>query len=171
MVGCAVSSCRKKQFKGSGIHFFSFPSDPHQKRLWIELINRKNFEPTVHSRVCSLHFEDSCFETDPAVLKSIEWKLERPKIKPFAVPSIGLTGEKKKRRSRILRKKNDEQEKTRPVSVQSGVSKAKLSNVNGITKSFKSRKKCKCKENRNKKKSFCEVSNHKKFNFYFTLHY
>ena len=90
MVGCAVDSCRKRQFKGSGIHFFSFPSDPKQKSIWIERINRTDFEPSVHSRVCSLHFEDSCFEKNPAVLKSIDWKLDRPKIKQDAVPTICL---------------------------------------------------------------------------------
>eukprot|EP00794_Sanderia_malayensis_P007394 gene7394-8214_t len=93
MVGCAVNGCRNRQFKGSGIHFFSFPSDPEQKRIWVDKINRKDYEPTVHSRVCSLHFEDNCFEKDPAVLKSIDWKLNRPKIKQFAVPSIRLKDE------------------------------------------------------------------------------
>ena len=90
MVGCAVKSCRKRQYKGSGIHFFSFPTDAKHRDIWIERICRENFEPTVHSRVCSLHFEDSCFEKDPAVLKSIDWKLDRPKIKHDAVPTIAL---------------------------------------------------------------------------------
>ena len=49
-----------------------------------------HFNPTAHSRVCSVHFEDSCFEKDPAVLRSIDWKLDRPKIKADAVPTMKL---------------------------------------------------------------------------------
>ena len=93
MVGCAVKSCRRRQYKGSGIHFFSFPTDPLQRRAWVEKISRHNFKPTAHSRVCSIHFENSCFEKDPAVLRSIDWKLDRPKIKHDAVPTIALGSE------------------------------------------------------------------------------
>ena len=49
-----------------------------------------HFNPTAHSRVCSVHFEDSCFEKDPAVLRSIDWKLDRPKIKADAIPTMKL---------------------------------------------------------------------------------
>ena len=88
MVGCAVKSCRRRQYKGSGIHFFSFPTDPVQRKVWMS--KTSHFNPTAHSRVCSVHFEDSCFEKDPAVLRSIDWKLDRPKIKADAVPTMKL---------------------------------------------------------------------------------
>ena len=88
MVGCAVKSCRRRQYKGSGIHFFSFPTDPVQRKIWMS--KTLHFNPTAHSRVCSVHFEDNCFEKDPAVLRSIDWKLDRPKIKADATPTIML---------------------------------------------------------------------------------
>lgn len=90
MVGCAVRSCRRRQYKGSGIHFFSFPTDPVQRQAW--MIKTAHFNPTTHSRVCSIHFEDNSFEKDPAVLRSIDWKLDRPKIKADAIPTIKLEG-------------------------------------------------------------------------------
>lgn len=54
------------------------------------MIKTSHFNPTTHSRVCSIHFEDNSFEKDPVVLRSIDWKLDRPKIKADAVPTIKL---------------------------------------------------------------------------------
>jgi len=42
------------------VEFFPFPSSKHPKvhRKWLELLRRRNFEPSRHDRICSMHFVD-----------------------------------------------------------------------------------------------------------------
>ena len=35
---------------------FRFPSDPVQRRLWVQAIKREKWQPNAYSRVCSDHF-------------------------------------------------------------------------------------------------------------------
>ena len=43
------------------ITFHSFPQDETVRAKWIRAISRKDFVPTKHSRVCSLHFRETDF--------------------------------------------------------------------------------------------------------------
>lgn len=68
---CAVPNCisdgRKKTNLEKypwmqGVQFFPFPTEKKEKKnrqQWLKLINRENFEPKRHHRICSLHFVDS----------------------------------------------------------------------------------------------------------------
>lgn len=42
--------------------FYSFPKDPERRRLWEQQLRRENFEATDHTRICSKHFTDDCFD-------------------------------------------------------------------------------------------------------------
>lgn len=60
--GCVNASnkidCLKKE-----ISFHRFPlKEPRRLQLWQTLMKRKNFVPSVHSVLCSEHFEKDCFE-------------------------------------------------------------------------------------------------------------
>ena len=68
MSSCVVPGCQsgygtKNEFpEGVGKH--RFPKDPRMRELWIKAIPRADWVPTVHSRVCSLHFVKSDFKVD-----------------------------------------------------------------------------------------------------------
>lgn len=49
-------------------------------KKWIHSIRRKNFKPTMASRICSIHFKDSDFIHSERLILD--------KLKPDAVPSI-----------------------------------------------------------------------------------
>ncbi|KAG5865710.1 hypothetical protein JTB14_007173 [Gonioctena quinquepunctata] len=55
MVMCFVPGC--KHYSEQRIYkFFVFPADPAEIKKWINLIRRKDREPSKHSLVCSCHF-------------------------------------------------------------------------------------------------------------------
>lgn len=41
--------------------FFSFPHEPNLKQKWIEAMGNKDWFPTKHSTICSVHFEEASF--------------------------------------------------------------------------------------------------------------
>lgn len=44
---------------------YRFPKDPVKCATWVEHIKRKDWQPTAYSRLCSAHFDESCYVTDP----------------------------------------------------------------------------------------------------------
>ncbi|XP_049798823.1 uncharacterized protein LOC126233459 [Schistocerca nitens] len=38
------------------------PKDENRRQLWIQARKRKNFKPSAHTRLCSKHFEENCFD-------------------------------------------------------------------------------------------------------------
>ncbi|XP_076354003.1 zinc finger MYM-type protein 1-like isoform X2 [Tachypleus tridentatus] len=82
MVYCVAYGC--KNGSGSGKSFFSFPckeKEPSRWRLWVRMVNRKNWTPSHHAKLCQDHFERSCFVSDPAVLDSVGFKPGRLRLK------------------------------------------------------------------------------------------
>jgi hypothetical protein len=55
---CTVVGCTNRWQKGSKISWHRFPSetDQERRRLWINALNRKDFEPNPSDRVCGRHF-------------------------------------------------------------------------------------------------------------------
>nr|ACO11899.1 THAP domain-containing protein 2 [Lepeophtheirus salmonis] len=93
MLTCCCSGCRTgcrqhkkaKHESGSPISnsnysLHIFPKDEDLKNKWVLAIGRKNFIPSKYSRVCSRHFHESCFRSDP--------KETRSKLKSNAIPTI-----------------------------------------------------------------------------------
>ncbi|XP_068624354.1 THAP domain-containing protein 1-like [Battus philenor] len=62
MVHCCVLGCRNRSERRSkNITFHSFPKDLTNRSRWINFTGRKNWRPSKHGRLCSSHFEGSCF--------------------------------------------------------------------------------------------------------------
>ncbi|XP_050041841.1 uncharacterized protein [Dermacentor andersoni] len=78
MPGCCVPNCGNHS--RNGWRLFHFPTQRERRILWLTGINRRDWEPTKWSSVCSAHFEDDSFEQK----RADGWK----KLKPNAVPKL-----------------------------------------------------------------------------------
>ena len=67
-VSCSVIDCTNRFQKGSGIMFYRIPEREPKRTLWKNAIRRKNWEPSVHSRVCSRHFLSGEFKFELVVI-------------------------------------------------------------------------------------------------------
>ena len=66
MPSCVVNGCKEGNH-GRKIEFQTFPlpkSDLKLRKKWIDEINRENWVPSDHSRVCSKHFDESAFDNN-----------------------------------------------------------------------------------------------------------
>ena len=88
MVYCAAFGCNEGSAKGGNTSFFSFPKDATLRNRWVANMHRDRFTPAKHSRLCSLHFERSCFDRDPVLMASMGYKGARISLKPDAVPTL-----------------------------------------------------------------------------------
>ena len=64
---CSVAKCKSGYASANSpttkkISFFAFPKNNDLRNAWTRACHRQGFEPTEHSRICSLHFEESDFE-------------------------------------------------------------------------------------------------------------
>jgi len=93
---CAAYGC-KSGYKSSTVDkdvtFHSFPRDEELRDRWIRANPRKDFIPTKHSRLCSLHFQPSDFvderqDTNKSRLKQKGEKPVRRHLKEGVVPSV-----------------------------------------------------------------------------------
>lgn len=83
---CSVPMCSSdtRLEKCKGVSFHSFPKNEQLQQQWIQNIRRdvgKDFNLNSHTRVCSLHFEQSCYEVPVA-------GQIRRRLKKSAVPTI-----------------------------------------------------------------------------------
>ena len=94
---CAAINCRSGyagEYKDPNITFHRFPVKDEKLLLqWLKFA-RKDFKPSEHSRICSLHFKDEDFVNDSAdqqnrrKRKRDSTKLVRRRLKEDAYPSI-----------------------------------------------------------------------------------
>uniref|UniRef100_A0A0K2TVM1 THAP domain containing, apoptosis associated protein 2 [Latimeria chalumnae] n=2 Tax=Lepeophtheirus salmonis TaxID=72036 RepID=A0A0K2TVM1_LEPSM len=59
---CSVPNCRSGYIGSNtlkGISFHALPRDPERKTHWLNVIPRKNWNPSLYSSICSLHFRAS----------------------------------------------------------------------------------------------------------------
>jgi len=62
-LSCSAFRCKNRWRKGQNITFHSFPrSRPHLLMQWLVSMRRKDFTPTAACKLCSVHFEESCFD-------------------------------------------------------------------------------------------------------------
>lgn len=92
MVGknCALYGCNNRQGirnENGKVHFYSFPKQPwlqERRKKWVNFCMRKRidgstWEPSVHSKICSVHFIGGCkseHPNNPAYNPSIRCKKE-----------------------------------------------------------------------------------------------
>ena len=53
---CYAFGCCNVYKKGCGLQFYRFPVDPDRRRRWIAAVDRKDWEPTEYTWICSEHF-------------------------------------------------------------------------------------------------------------------
>ncbi|XP_049516049.1 THAP domain-containing protein 2-like [Dermacentor silvarum] len=92
---CCVPGCRGNYDPGPKVHVFSFPKDGNRKDQWLRAIPRKDFTPSVNSKVCELHFQTSDFITmlthcDEITGRTLEVDSDRVRLKADAVPPVFL---------------------------------------------------------------------------------
>ncbi|XP_054709271.1 uncharacterized protein LOC129218977 [Uloborus diversus] len=84
--GCTNSNV-KEVCKAKKISFHLFPhSDAELKKKWEVNIKRENFTPSLTTRICSEHFEESCFEYQPFTEKRLLKKDAVPTLFSFSKP-------------------------------------------------------------------------------------
>ncbi|QQP48693.1 THAP domaincontaining protein 5like, partial [Caligus rogercresseyi] len=80
--------------KATKVSLHIFPKDEELKKIWLRSIKRKDFCPSKHSRVCSRHFQESCFVLERQDSNNSRSKNNRlssmnlAKLKPGAIPTI-----------------------------------------------------------------------------------
>lgn len=100
MVNCAAYGFNVE----SGTHrisMFKFPKELKRRKLWIQRLNRgrtvtEDFVPSVHSKLCLKHFEDSQFLISPKLVKEVGYRNIRLRLKPDAVPTLFETPSRNK---------------------------------------------------------------------------
>lgn len=90
---CCVPGCKGNYDRGPKVHVFSFPRDVDRKDKWLRAIPRKDFTPSVHSKVCELHFHTSDFVTtlthcDESTGRRLEVTSDRVRLREDAVPTV-----------------------------------------------------------------------------------
>ncbi|XP_030747938.1 uncharacterized protein LOC115876343 isoform X2 [Sitophilus oryzae] len=65
---CFAPNC-KHYSERQKCNFFMFPADPAERRNWINLLRRKDRDPSRYSRVCSCHFKDSSRQNWPTIFE------------------------------------------------------------------------------------------------------
>ena len=88
---CAAFGCNATSSgpKGAKHHWFRFPSEPRLLKAWLAKMKRANFAPTPHSRLCSAHFEHTCFQRNPLLLETLGLGAHtRQSLLPDAVPTL-----------------------------------------------------------------------------------
>uniref|UniRef100_A0A8C5D2I7 THAP domain-containing protein 1 n=1 Tax=Gouania willdenowi TaxID=441366 RepID=A0A8C5D2I7_GOUWI len=73
------NTCTKQRNTLGSTHAFPL-NNPALCKQWVKNVGREDFIPSKTSRLCSAHFEESCFQVDIA-----------KKLKPDAVPTRPFT--------------------------------------------------------------------------------
>ena len=84
------NSGRAKEPPDTRVVLYEFPKSARIKNRWIRGLRRSKWSPKPTSVVCSLHFQEDCFL--PGTFND---PLQKPKLKPNAVPTIFDHGKKK----------------------------------------------------------------------------
>lgn len=62
---CCAVGCSRRSYRGCGVSFYRIPADANRRSLWLAAINRKSWQPTEHSWLCSAHFVSGKKSEDP----------------------------------------------------------------------------------------------------------
>ncbi|XP_075709022.1 THAP domain-containing protein 2-like [Rhinoderma darwinii] len=59
---CVAFGCSNNSKRGNLVTFHRFPANPERRKQWLNLMNREYFSPSLHTFLCSRHFDESCFD-------------------------------------------------------------------------------------------------------------
>ena len=93
MPACMAKNCnsgRTKEGWRSRVVLYRFPKNVRISNRWIRGLRLRKWTPKPNSVLCSLHFDEDCF-----IPGTFHDPLQRPKLKPNAVPTIFDHGKKK----------------------------------------------------------------------------
>ncbi|XP_046387681.1 uncharacterized protein LOC124157189 isoform X1 [Ischnura elegans] len=79
VMSCCAVNCKQYYLKGSRVTFHCFPLNEERRKKWLKNVRRKNFVPGKYTKICSKHFEESCFDRE---------KFGGHWLKATAVPTI-----------------------------------------------------------------------------------
>lgn len=92
-MSCIAPGCKSgygtKNVYPPGVGKHRFPKDLLMKKRWTDAIPRAAWEPSEHSRICSLHFDASDYETDHKDSnkhRKKEIQLKNKRLKSDAIP-------------------------------------------------------------------------------------
>ncbi|XP_064457431.1 uncharacterized protein LOC135368214 [Ornithodoros turicata] len=121
MVTCCVLGCKSRSGKSpNGITFHKFPNNPELKAAWVAAVKRRNWQPTAHSTVCSIHFREE--DVDRTSLCCVRIRENRV---PCLVSVLQMTSGPQKRNSSVL-SENTEENKETPLDQLAKVATAAL---------------------------------------------
>ena len=96
---CCAVGCTNRWVRGCGVSFYRFPADLERRARWVNAVNRKNWQPTGHSWLCSCHFISGAKSDDP--------------LSPDSVPSVFPHTASLQKRKRVNAMKSYERRKQR----------------------------------------------------------
>uniref|UniRef100_A0A667WXU8 THAP domain-containing protein 1 n=1 Tax=Myripristis murdjan TaxID=586833 RepID=A0A667WXU8_9TELE len=56
VIFCCAVQCANRQGCKPNLAFYRIPFDADRRRRWVAAINRKDWQPSKYSRICSEHF-------------------------------------------------------------------------------------------------------------------
>uniref|UniRef100_A0A8C6S5E0 THAP-type domain-containing protein n=1 Tax=Neogobius melanostomus TaxID=47308 RepID=A0A8C6S5E0_9GOBI len=65
VIACCAVGCVNRQGCKPNVSFYHIPADQDRRRRWIAAINRKDWQPSKYSRICSEHFLQGKKSQDP----------------------------------------------------------------------------------------------------------
>ena len=106
MVYCAAYNCTNGSASGWSMH--SFPKNKTRLREWVRNMNRVQWKPTCHSKLCGRHFEERMFVISPSMARSVGYDMKSVRLREDAIPTIfdKLCNAKPKRISCLMEKLN-----------------------------------------------------------------
>ena len=97
MPSCSVVTCKSgyhAHCTAKEVQWFHFPLQNFRNNSkvlldkWKSRLNRKDFIPTKHSRICSLHFKNEDYIPESENVDKFGRKLKKRRLKPNAAPSL-----------------------------------------------------------------------------------
>ena len=97
---CTVQGCSNKSNIRAGISLHRSPEFGSERDQWLRFVrtHRANFTPRGIFVVCSVHFEENCFE------RVVHVEGEQRRIRPHSIPTIWRKGPEKPFSARSRRK-------------------------------------------------------------------
>ena len=107
---CCAVGCSNRFFKGCGLQFYRFPTNPIRRNSWVAAVNRKDWQPTEYTWICSNHFVGGKKNDDPASPAYIPTLFEHTKspAKRKAVCQLARYEHKKRRLEARLEAEREE---------------------------------------------------------------
>ena len=86
MPHCMVPDCINDSRDSKGVSFHRIPANEKLKKIWLDVVPRKNPRPSMYSYVCSDHFTSDCFEI--SFREELTGHKQPRRLIPGSIPTI-----------------------------------------------------------------------------------